>query len=47
MVGACFPLILIYPLRIKFLERRRPDSRLSMVVFPEPEGPMIAVTVLG
>lgn len=47
IVSIGFPLAFSYPLNIKLSERSLPDRRLSIVVFPEPEGPKIAVTVFG
>jgi hypothetical protein len=32
---------------VKFFDNNRPESRLSIVVFPQPDGPTIAVNVLG
>lgn len=42
-----FPLAFSYPLNIKLSERSRPESRFSIVVFPEPDGPKMAVIVFG
>lgn len=47
IVPTGFPFTLSCPLNVKFYERSLPDRRFSIVVFPEPEGPNIAVTVLG
>lgn len=47
MESTALPLIFILPLRVKFFDKSLPDSKLSIVVFPDPEGPKIAVTVLG
>ena len=35
------------PRSLRFFESSRPESKFNIVVFPEPEGPKIAVTVLG
>lgn len=40
-----FPLILILPLNNKFYESILPESKFSIVVLPDPEGPKIAVIV--
>lgn len=36
-----------YPVSVRFFESSRPDRRFSRVVLPHPEGPTIAVKVLG
>ena len=35
------------PYRVRSLDANLPDSKFSMVVLPDPEGPTIAVKVLG
>jgi hypothetical protein len=35
------------PDRVKFLDSNLPERRLSNVVLPHPDGPTIAVKVLG
>lgn len=42
-----FPLIFILPLNKRFYESILPDSKFNIVVFPDPEGPKIAVIVFG
>lgn len=41
------PLILSSPLSYRLSESILPEMRLSMVVFPQPDGPRIAVKVPG
>jgi hypothetical protein len=47
MLSVYFPLTLSFPLIVRLSESNLPESRLSIVVFPEPEGPRIAVNVNG
>ena len=39
--------MVIFPYKDKLFEINLPDSRLSIVVLPQPEGPTMAVNVLG
>lgn len=41
------PFMVIFPYRDRLFEINLPDSRFSIVVLPQPEGPTIAVKVLG
>lgn len=41
------PFILRLPIVSRFSDICRPEMRLSIVVFPQPEGPSMAVKVLG
>jgi hypothetical protein len=35
------------PFKFKFLDNCLPDNKFNIVVLPEPDGPKIAVIVLG
>ncbi len=47
IVVTFLPLIIIEPRRTKFLANCLPESKFSIVVLPHPDGPNMAVTVLG
>jgi hypothetical protein len=47
MLSVYFPFTLSFPLIVRLSESNLPESKLSMVVFPEPEGPKMAVNVKG
>ena len=47
MFVVLIPLTLKYPETYKFSSKVQPDTQLRKVVFPLPEGPNIAVDVLG
>jgi hypothetical protein len=47
MLSVYTPFTFNFPCIVKFYDKRRPESKLRSVVFPDPDGPKIAVKVFG
>ena len=47
MLSVASPFTFNFPDTFRFYESNLPESKFNKVVFPEPEGPRIAVNVLG
>lgn len=47
MLSVYTPFTFNFPWILKFYDNSRPESKLRRVVFPDPDGPKIAVNVFG